>query len=213
MPQNKNITLSYCLPFAVFMAFIALGQSLPGYDSWLYPLKTIVVGGLLIYFRKDYDLGKLTGLFTSLFIGLIVLLIWIGLEDFLPLLQETEAFNPLQKLPRNEAIVWIAIRLFGACIIVPVMEEIFWRGFLARWLINNDFTAVRHGQFTLLSFVATSLLFGLEHQRWFVGILAGVAYNLLYMKTRNLKTCIIAHAVTNLGLGIYVIYTNEWQFW
>ncbi len=122
-------------------------------------------------------------------------------------------FDPFEKLSPAQAYAWIAIRLFGASVVVPIMEELFWRGFIIRWIINADFRRVNIGRFTWTSFITTSVLFGLEHNRWCVGILAGVLYNLLLYRTKSLYACIIAHGITNLGLGVYVITAHQWAFW
>ena len=97
--------------------------------------------------------------------------------------------------------------------IVPVMEELFWRSFLMRYLINQDFRSVPMGAFTWFSFMGVAILFGLEHHRVIVGIIAGLLYNLLLIRQKKLKGAILAHGVTNLGLGIYVLLTGSWMFW
>ena len=103
--------------------------------------------------------------------------------------------------------------LLGAVIVVPVMEELFWRSFLMRYLINPDFRSVPMGSFTRFSFFTTAVLFGLEHHRVIEGIIAGILYNFLLTRQKKLKGVILAHAVTNFGLGIYVIVTESWMFW
>jgi CAAX prenyl protease-like protein len=107
----------------------------------------------------------------------------------------------------------IAVRLIGAAVVVPVMEELFWRSFLMRYLINPDFRSVPMGAFSWLSFMGVAILFGLEHHRVVVGIAVGLLYNLLLIHQKNLKGVILAHGVTNLGLGIYVLITGSWMFW
>ena len=69
------------------------------------------------------------------------------------------------------------------------------------------------GLFTWPSFLVTSALFAVEHDRWLVGLMAGVAYNLLFYRTKSLYACMVAHGVTNLALGIYVLRTGQWTFW
>ena len=95
------------------------------------------------------------------------------------------------------------MRLMGAAVVVPVMEELFWRSFLMRYLINPDFRAVPMGSFAWFSFLGVAVLFGLEHHRVVVGFIAGVLYGGLLIRQKKLKWVILAHGVTNLGLGIY----------
>ena len=110
-------------------------------------------------------------------------------------------------------MAWISIRLFGAVVIVPIMEELFWRSFLLRYLINTEFKQVTLGTFNWFSLIWTVLLFGLEHQRWLAGMAAGILYTLLLYRTKSLSACILAHAITNLALGIYVLVTQHWEYW
>jgi hypothetical protein len=105
------------------------------------------------------------------------------------------------------------VRLLGSSLVVPVMEELFWRSFLRRYLINPDFRSIPMGAFTWFSFVGTAVLFGLEHHRVLVGVIAGVLYGLLLVYQKNLKGVVLAHGVTNLGLGIYIMVTRNWMFW
>jgi CAAX prenyl protease-like protein len=93
------------------------------------------------------------------------------------------------------------------------MEELFWRSFLIRYVISPDFSRVPIGMFTWSSFLITAVLFGLEHNLFVAGILAGIAYNLLLYYTRSLSACILAHAITNFILGVYVLQTGKWHFW
>jgi hypothetical protein len=93
------------------------------------------------------------------------------------------------------------------------MEELFWRSFLMRYLIDPDFRSVPMGAFTWLSFLGVAVLFGLEHHRVLVGILAGLLYGFLLIRQKKLQGVILAHGVTNLGLGIYIVLTGNWMFW
>ena len=105
------------------------------------------------------------------------------------------------------------MRLAGAAIVVPIMEELFWRSFLIRYLINEDFSSIQIGFFTFKSCLITIVLFGLEHQFIIAGIMAGILYNLLLYRTRSIAACIASHALTNLLLGLYVLKTGAWRFW
>ena len=122
-------------------------------------------------------------------------------------------FNPTQLPDGAVRILMTCFRIVGAVLVVPLMEELFWRSFLLRYLIDNNFEKVRIGTFTWASFLFTVVLFGLEHNYIYAGIMAGVVYNLILYKTRSLAQCVLAHAVTNLALAIYVIFTGKWQFW
>jgi hypothetical protein len=102
----------------------------------------------------------------------------------------------------------------NSVVTIPVLEELFWRGFLMRWLIDRDFRSVRLGAYSASAFWIVALLFASEHgSYWDVGLLAGLAYNLWIVRTRNLLDSILAHAVTNACLAAWVIYEGQWQYW
>jgi CAAX prenyl protease-like protein len=108
----------------------------------------------------------------------------------------------------------LALRTMRATLIVPVVEELFWRGWLARWLQDPDFERIPVGQFTALAFWATALLFAAEHgPYWEVGLMAGMIYNWWLWRTKSLGDVMVAHATTNLALSLFVIATQRWAFW
>ena len=219
------------LPFAVFMLFIAVQQSGQwiidkGYGAltethllFLYPIKVVVVGILLLYLFRFYseinvkDLFHFKHTFLGLFVGVLVFILWINMDWSFATFGDSQGFNPTlieQTSVRNFLII---MRIIGAALLVPVMEELFWRSFLLRYIIDNDFERVKIGTYTLASFAIGAVLFGLEHNLVLAGIVAGALYSLLLYKTKSLTQCIIAHGVTNLLLGIYVLLTQNWQFW
>lgn len=108
----------------------------------------------------------------------------------------------------------LAWRSARAIIIVPLIEELFWRAWLMRWLINSDFRSVPLGAYTPLSFWLTAILFACEHgPYWDVGLVTGVIYNFWMVRSKSVADCILMHAVTNAMLSAYVIATASWQYW
>jgi CAAX protease family protein len=95
-----------------------------------------------------------------------------------------------------------------------VIEELFWRGWLPRWLQNSQFARVPLGQYTSFAFWATAILFAAEHGPfWEVGLVCGIIYNWWMRRTRSLGDLMLVHAVTNLALSVYIILTERWMFW
>jgi len=219
------------LPFAVFMAFIGLNELLQTLAShgllrleaatlyYVYPLKTLVVGYLLFRYRKTYEelrfkeLSKIPTTLVVFCVGVLVCLLWVQMDWTLDASSAPAGFNPVLLPDPVVRLVLTCFRIAGAVLVVPLMEELFWRSFLIRYLVNNDFIKVPIGTFTWVSFLFTVALFGAEHNYIYAGIMAGVVYNLILYKTRSLTQCVLAHAVTNLALAIYVVSTGKWQFW
>ena len=219
------------LPFAAFMAFIGLQELLlflrdHGLVNFsdaglllLYPVKISVTLLLLLLFWGRYnelnwrDLTRPGQVLFSLGLGLLVFGLWINMDWRLPFTGNAEGYNPdllADQLLRRSLI---GLRFFGAVVVVPIMEELFWRSFLLRYLIDPNFEKVAIGGFSWLSCLATIVLFGLEHHLFYAGLMAGLFYNLLLYRSRSLAQCIFAHAVTNFALGLYVIAGGRWLFW
>lgn len=220
------------IPFAVFMGFIALDEVIRFFAAqglialqattlyYLYPLKALTVSCLLFVFRKHYpelkfkDLTNLPATLGACGLGFLVFILWIKMDWTLGAAGGVPpGFNPSLLPERNIQIVMTLFRIAGAVLVVPIMEELFWRSFLIRYLIDKNFDTVRIGAFTWASFLISVVLFGFEHNYIFAGVMAGTFYNLLLYRTRSLTQCVLAHAVTNLALAIYVVSSGKWQFW
>ncbi|MFG6447857.1 CAAX prenyl protease-related protein [Roseateles sp. BYS180W] len=213
------------LPFALFMGFLALRGQWPqqgwlGLDGrWIYALGVLVVGAALALQWRHYEelarahWPRLRDLLLSVAVGLGVMVLWIHLDQpWMQLGQPSASFVPVG--PEGE-LLWgqIAMRWVGAALLVPVMEELFWRGFLMRWVQQPDFSTLPATQVGLRAVLISTLLFMLAHTLWLAAIVAGLAYALLYRYTGSLWTAVLAHAVTNGVLGAWVVYTRQWQFW
>lgn len=210
----KSAYAPYIVPLIVFMAGTYAGVFFPPYGIFVfYPLKTIATAATLYYYRKSYPEITLSFSWLAVVIGIVAVVVWIAPDPLYPHLGADSSFNPYEFGAGGIAVFLIAFRLIGAVIIVPIMEELFWRSFAVRWLIDEAFITVPIGKFTWFSCIATVVGFGFEHHQWLVGLAAGVLYNgLLYYK-KDLSNCIVAHAVTNLLLGIYVLIYQAWTFW
>lgn len=228
-PTNQRALWAYILPFVVFMCGLALISLViafaPAEDAplwqgdpkyWVFPLQTVLCGGLLVWFWKSYEWGARWHVVTGVLTGLVVLGLWISPQWLLGAEPRTDGFDP-NVLAGSAALYWgsLVLRFVRLVVVVPLLEEIFWRGFLMRYLIKDDFTKVPFGTFSWLSFGGVTLMFGLAHfgPDFIPALITGAIYNLLAIKTRSLTCCVIAHAVTNLGLGIYIMQTGQWGFW
>lgn len=144
--------------------------------------------------------------------GVLVFVLWINLDVPVLSLGQAEAQAPVDSLGQLDWS-WLVVRVFGAAVVVPVMEELFWRSFIMRWLQDADFRSVAPAVVGLRALFISSLVFGVEHNLWFAGLLAGLAYGWLYRRSGSLWWPILAHAITNFILGVWVIATGNWQFW
>ena len=105
------------------------------------------------------------------------------------------------------------IKLAGSACVIAVIEEYFWRGFFMRWLVKTDFLSVDPRTVGRGLFFLTALAFGFEHNRWLVGVMAGLAYGWLYCRKGDMAAVSVAHVTTNYLLGLYVLATGSYSFW
>ncbi len=212
------------LPFAAFMALLALRGLAPddgswGIDSrWLYALNGVVAGMLLLWWREYGELARqnvprLREFLLSVAVGLVVFALWIQLDaSWMQIGESTASFVPVDA---QGQLLWplIAVRWLGATLLVPVMEELFWRSFLMRWLQVPVFEGLDPRRVGVRAILLSTFAFMLAHPLWLAAIVAGLAYALLYRATGKLWTAVIAHAVTNGALGLWVVHSGQWQFW
>jgi uncharacterized protein len=205
-------------PFVIFVALTALQGQL-GEDSryWLYLLKTLVGAWLIWEMRPFVEEMRWNISWEAIVVGAGVFWIWVGLDGLYPRLSEADAvWNPGKRFGESSALAWlyVVVRIAGSTVVVPPLEEVFYRSFLYRMFVKTDFRAMPFRQFHGLSFVVTSAIFGLMHpDRWLAGILCGMGYQWLVIRKNRLGDAMTAHAITNLLLGLWVVWKGAWSFW
>ena len=211
-------------PFALFMVLLAVRGAVPDdlgwFDPrWVYGVTVLLCGGLLLWFRREYgelarqNLPTLGEAALAVAVGVAVFWLWIVLDaPWMKLAEPTAFFTPLD--PQGQPI-WplIAVRWIGAALLVPVMEELFWRSFLMRWVESATFEAVDPRRVGVRAIVLSTFVFTLAHTLWLAAVIAGLAYAWLYRRTGKLWVAVIAHAVTNGVLGVWVVRTGNWAYW
>lgn len=228
MSPRPNPLTPYAAPFVVFMLLLgavqAIGSAFTHSGSfllaepkyWIYPAQTILCAAMLWRFWSSYQFRKPEKIGLTLFLAILVLAIWISPQEIFGRPRRYDGFDPTL-FGGNRALfaTTLALRFTRLVIVVPLVEEIFWRGFLLRYVIREDFEKVPPGTFSRMSFGVVAGCFALAH--WGVdfipALLTGAIYNFLIYRTRSLSSCVLAHAVTNLGLGIYIMATRQWGFW
>ena len=220
--MTSSAAVPYTAPFAVFLALLIVHavHPLPDFADQAVGLAamTLVLG---LAARPVLDFRVLRWRPTVL-VGAAVFLIWIGPDLLFPDHRHSVLFenavlgaarSSLSEAARHDPVV-LSMRVIRSVVIVPIVEELFWRGWMMRWLIDADFRRVPLGAYTAFSFWAVVLLFATEHgPYWDVGLAAGVIYNLWMMRTKSLGDLIVAHAVTNACLGAYVVAEGKWEYW
>ena len=220
--------LARVLPFFIFLA-LTFGQELFGGAApyWFYLGKTVAGAWMLWAIRAQVTEMRWTLSLDAVVAGIAVFLLWVGLDGLYPpldvLLHKVglgkaasagTIWNPNVAFEGSAlAIFFIGVRLIGSALVVPPLEEVFYRSFLYRWIIDPQFERVPLGAFHWKSFLFTSVIFGMEHREWLAGILCGFIYQGLVCRRKRLGDAITAHAITNLLLGIWVVWKGAWHFW
>jgi CAAX prenyl protease-like protein len=210
--------LGYVLPFAVFMGFLAVQKFVPIPQ----PVRFLVILALLAIFSRNL-LPKLPSRpLMSVLLGIAVFFLWIGPDSLIPGYRNSILFSnsivghaEASTSPADKSnLLFLVFRILGSVVTIPIMEELFWRGWMMRWLANRHFDRIPIGTWNTEAFWIVAVLFASEHgPYWDVGLITGAIYNWWVVRTKNLTDCVIAHAVTNACLAVYVIGWNQWQYW
>lgn len=217
---------AFCAPFFVFMLLLGLSEGIvalgrpefwlakPQY--WIYPLQTLVCAALIYGGWRYYRLELPKQWAFTLAIAILVLVLWISPQEFFGAAPRRTGFDPTV-FPPDSWQYWVTLvfRFLRLVVVVPILEEIFWRGYLLRTLIHENFESVPIGAFSWFSFSAVSICFALAHwgPDFWPALATGALYNWVAIRTRSVSSCIVAHAVTNLLLGGYIMATRQWGFW
>jgi CAAX prenyl protease-like protein len=212
----------YVAPMALFLTFLALQNQLKLLGAAEFPLRvTILAAFLWVVSRRVISL-RVSRWAGSTAVGIVVFAIWIAPDLLIPGYRQHWLFSNSLLGPASTALpeglelnpLVLVFRTIRAAILVPIIEELFWRAWLMRWLIRPDFASVPLGAYEPKSFWIVAILFAVEHgPYWEVGLIAGVIYNAWMVKSKSLGDLIWAHGVTNLLLSLYIIVFRQWQYW
>jgi len=204
-------------PFAVFLVLTACqGQFGSASAYWFYFAKTIV-GAWLVWKTRPL-VQEMRWAFSpeAVAVGVAVFAAWVGLDRFYPKFFHGNATgNPAAVFGDGSALAWffIVVHIAGMTLIVPPIEEVFYRSFLYRYIAKADFLSVPLNRLLPVPFFATAINFGFSHNEWLAGILCGMAYQWLVLRKNRLGDAMTAHAITNFLLGLWIVWRHDWHFW
>jgi hypothetical protein len=214
-------------PFVIFLAITCL-PSLGVSQYWAYLAKTVVGAWLVWEMRPFVPEMRFAVSWEAVVVGVLVFVMWVGLDPYYVHagglwvklgVSQTESkhvlWNPGADFGPHSGLAWLFLvtRVAGMTLVVPPLEEVFYRSFLYRYFVRTNFTAMPLFQFHATSFIVTALLFGFEHEQWLAGVLCGIAYHWLVFRRKRLGDAMTAHAITNCILGVWSIWRGAWQFY
>ncbi|HTS29136.1 MAG TPA: CAAX prenyl protease-related protein [Bryobacteraceae bacterium] len=219
--SHRTATIAYIAPFLVYVSLMELGRATAFPAGITLPIRFLFVLLVLLVTSRTLVFRRPSFPVASLAVGIGVFLIWIAPDLqfhyrdhwlFQNRIFGSAVSSIAPELQRSGG--FLAIRILSSTALVPVVEELFWRGWLMRWLIDPSFQKVPLGKYTPLAFWGVALLFASEHgPYWDVGLAAGIVYNWWLVRCRNLADCILAHAATNAALAVFVLLSGQWQYW
>jgi exosortase E/protease (VPEID-CTERM system) len=201
----------YLVPFLAGVAFAMVSAATCEGVDYLYPARVIAVAGALWFYRRDYAGLGWAPSWTAVPVGALVAVIWIAMAPVGAESSAAKSMAGIDNMPALASGAWFGLRLLGYVALVPIAEELAFRAYLMRQLVAADFESVALGRFTWFSLLGTSLVFGVLHERWLAGSLAGLAYGLLLCRRGRIGDCVLAHATTNGLLALYVLVTGHWS--
>ena len=220
-PSHGGGPLAWVGPFAAFVLWLLADEYLPIANPTKEVLRDLYLVAAIVFFSRRVLPRRAPHWLASIGLGLAVCALWVAPDLLVPGWRESSIFQngitgrlKTSIAPEELTPLMLVLRTARAALLVPVLEELFWRGWLPRWLQDTRFQRVPLGTFTTFAFWATAALFAAEHgPYWEVGLLCGIIYNWWMRRTRSLGDLILVHATTNLALSLFVIGTGRWNFW
>ena len=122
------------------------------------------------------------------------------------------AFNPFAAKPDSALWAWafFVVRMAGLVLIVPLMEELFLRGFAFRFICAENWEELPIGTTAPIVWALTVIYPALTHPEILAGIVWFTGITVLAKKTGSLGDCVVAHAITNAALGFWVLFSGQW---
>ncbi len=218
----RSASAPYVVPFAVFLGLLGLHSVFPLPELADQIVRLVVMTAVLLLVARPVLDFRVRRWAASMLLGGSVFLLWIAPDVLFPAYRHSWLFeNSITGMARTTLstasqlqVSVLVLRAVRSIVIVPVVEELFWRAWLMRWLISPNFRTIPLGAFTPLSFWMVAVLFATEHGSfWDVGLVTGVIYNWWMIRTKSLGDLILTHAVTNACLSAYVIGAGKWEYW
>lgn len=203
-------TKAFLLPLMTILAFSMVTGLFSTTFNPYYPAVVLTALLLVWLYRRVYGSLLPSPSFEATGLGILVFAVWIALE---PTLEPTDEPAFVSQWIAGAGMGWVVFRIIGSVVVVPIVEELAFRGYLLRRLISRDFTQVSYLHFTWVSFFMSSIAFGALHSRWAAGMFAGLLFAMAQLRRGRIGDAIWAHAVANACIAAAVLYGDYWSLW
>ncbi len=208
---TDNPTAAYLMPLLGVLAAGVLSVAMSAGFEYLYALRIFGVFFLFAYRQRILALDWHFS-WRAVAAGVSVFIVWISAARWLI---PAAAMPPeLAALSPGSRAAWIASRCAIAVLLVPIAEELAYRGYLMRRLVHADFESIQFQSVPIWALSVTAIIFGLAHgAMWLPGIAAGVIFGSLAMRRGAIGEATAAHATANALLAAAVLGWNRWDLW
>lgn len=218
--ETTNPSAPFLLPLlAVVATALITGVFVDQFD-YFYPLRVVVALLVLAWYRDDYAKGLREHLrgrpilsWHAIGVGVAVYVLWVAIAAWMLPTLTLDPPDGLFRLGGPLAFAWVVARIVGSVFTVPIVEELAFRGFLLRRVVDPEFTHVRYGEWHWPAVLLSSLAFAALHQQWIGGFVAGMLYAYAQKRRGLLSDAIVAHAVTNALIAVQVLMLGHWSLW
>jgi exosortase E/protease (VPEID-CTERM system) len=209
---THNPTAAYLMPLLAVLAAGVVSHVISNDFDLFYCLRPIAGLLALAFYRRKLSSLDWSFSWCGPCVGAAVFLIWIVAAHFLlPSHAMPERLSMLSPAWRDS---WVAARIAGSILIVPLAEELAYRGFVMRRLIDPDFESVSYRAVRWPALMVSAVVFGMAHGAlWFPGIVAGMAFGLILMRRGRIGEAVAAHVTANALIAAFVLGAGQWQLW
>ncbi len=208
--SDHDVAIAILTPFAVFVMLTLTGRVFSSEFEYFYPLKMTITGLVLIYYWKSYRLRIPTNYLEIIFAAGLTAGLWILLSDHQPDLDQA-LVESLSRMSWISATVWILWRVMSFWVVVPIFEELVFRGYLMSRIAGHTIDNSQRLPFHWAGLLVSSVLFGFIHEAWVAGFLAGIIFGYLRFRSVSMTSCILAHGLTNFLISVWAMYSNRWS--
>jgi exosortase E/protease (VPEID-CTERM system) len=209
--QAENPAAPYLVPLLALIAMALVTGMFADPVDRLYGFRIVVAGVALYAYRRQYAAIRSDFSWAPVVVGLAAGAAWVALGTKHP--DAEAARDAFRKTLPGSFASWAAFRTFGSVVVVPICEELGFRGYLLRRLVNRDFQSVSTKAWTPVALIVSSLAFGLVHDRWIAATAAGLCYAWVALRSGNLGSAIVAHGITNGVIAAWVLARGDLSLW
>ncbi len=208
--NDSGLAIAILVPFAVFIGLTLFGRIFSSGFDYFYPVKISLTTLALAYCWKTYNLKLPDNYQNILFTGVAAAIVWVLLVNIKPDI-DAEIFDSIKQMSTLSATIWIVLRALSFWIIVPIFEELLFRGYLLSRIAGQNIDSNKKVQFSWAALLVTAILFGLIHDAWLAGFATGLMFAWLRFKSTSITSCIFAHGLTNFLVSLWALNTGQWS--